>query len=178
MMVPVMEAHAKALIAKIMPPSKVDLVKFKGKHSAKQYSLEFESKIQAISFKERALVHGLTWTNTRTMQPVTLKMAGDKSICTRITDSVLYHIYPLVQKHLQDSGHFKVGMKLGNAGMPRRFFIIDTDGEGYPLYTIKVNIDKSTELVLNYENLTKFGIGNAAADAIASEAVAGATNRR
>ena len=160
------------------PLSKVDIVKFKAKPFSKQYSLEFETKVQTISFKEQALVYGIAWTNTQTSQQVALKCVGDKSISTRITDSVLYHIYPLVQKHLRDIGRHQPGMKLGNAGMPRRFFIIDTDGEGYPLYTIKVHADKTTELLCNYENLTKFGIGNAAADAIANEAVAGATNRR
>ena len=179
MMYDVMEAHSKALVAQIMPMAEASEVKFKAKNFSKQYSLEFASKLQATSFREHALKMGIEWHNTRTKANVPLKCHLDKSLSVRITDSLLYFIYPLVEKHMKDAGkyHPEQGMKLGNTGNPRRFFIKDTDGEGYSLYTIKIDQDKTPRLDIQYEYLEKFGIGKATADAISKEAMAKATSR-
>ena len=171
-----MKKHAD-LILKEFSPLATD-VKFKGMNFRRQYSLEFPSKIQAIAFKEKADALGIEWLNPRDQNKVKLKVMGDKSITRRVADSILYFVYPLVEKQLKENGKLNENMSLGNSGNPRKFFVIDEKDEGWTLFTINVIDARTATMDPHYDELMHFGIGKETADAIAAEATSSAMKRR
>ena len=177
MMSETMKQHAATLLDKFAPFCK-DKAKFRGINFKRQYSIEFESKVQATSFRERATSEEIHWLNPRNQQIVTLRCQTDKSITSRVANSVPFHVYSLVKKHLQDSGAFKDEYKLGNTGTPRKFFIIDEHGEGYVLFTIQVVDPKTATIEIDYDGCTKFGISKEIAELIAKEATQKAMQQR
>ena len=174
----IMKAHSATMLQKLMPSMEASQVTFRARNLSRQYSLEFSTKAQAICFKEKVAELGIDWHNLRTKTDVVLKCQVDKSLSGRITDSVLYSVYPLVEKHLKDLGKMKPNMKMGNTGRPRKFFVADENGEAFVFFTIKVDQNKQATMEAHYEEMEHFGITKAVADAIIGEAVENTMSRR
>ena len=174
----ILTAHGKALVGRLMPSLEGSQVVVTSKPFARQYSLEFTTKTQAVSFREKAKELKVSWVDPRSKEDVPLKCQADISLAGRIVNSVLYKVYPLVEQTLKDLGKFTPKTKMGNMGRPRTFFVAGDDGDPYVFWTLNVDQDKQTTMVPNYDEMMAWGITKEMADSIASEAVKNAMGRR
>ena len=101
----------------------------------------------------------------------------DKSMDRRVTDSILYFVYPLVEKALRDAGKWKDTLRRGNTGNPRQFFVADNN-EAYILFQINVVDSTTATIEIKYDECEQVGIGKETAEAIVEEALASALRRK